>query len=562
VEKVFLQRLKQRYTKVIETPSLLDQLIDDSVNVLSVIYAQIYFPTYSNGLKDIAQYLGFQWSNPSASGSQSILWRYQWEWTKSPELKQQLITYNLEDCEALERVVNTVIQLSQSQENPEISVDDNVVRAESLMQGFPYGKRKFSIPEMEQINKAAYWDYQRDQVYVKSSKRLNDIAQHQPKRRIKAFNIDKIITYTNTVLCPYCKSTELYKTRRNSRIVHDIHFSRYGIERMILRYISHNYKCYECETKFYVQPSPWAERKYGQNFIAYVIYQLIELCILQSSVTQSLNQLFRFDLGRTTVHHVKSIAAQSYKSTYENILNKIVSGRLIHADETTIKLRNKSGYVWILTSLEEVVYIYTDTREGDMIQDLLRNFRGVLVTDFYTAYDGINCPQQKCLIHLMRDLNDDLLKYPFNEELKNIGREFTLLLKSIIETIDHFGLKTKFLRTYKPSVEDFYTQLSSHEYKNDIAIYYKERFDKNRNKLFTFLDYDDVPWNNNNAEHTIKSFAKLRRILEHEIEDKGIKDYTILLSICETCRYKGVNFLDFLRSGEKDIDDFISRTTV
>lgn len=561
-EKVFLQRLKQRYTKVIETPPLLDQLIDESVNVLSVIYAQIYFPTYSNGLKDIAQYLGFQWSNPSASGSQSILWRYQWEWTKSPELKQQLITYNLEDCEALERVVNTVIQLSQSQENPEISVDDNVVCAESLMQGFPYEKRRFSIPEMEYINKAAYWDYQRDQVYVKSSKRLNDIAQRQPKSRVKALPVDKIISYSKSVCCPHCESTQLKKSIRNSRIVHDINFCPHGIERQILRYVSHNYMCYECETKFYVQPSPWADRKYGQNFVAYVIYQIIELCILQSSVTRSLNQLFWFDLSRTTINYVKSIAAQSYKSTYESILNKIVSGRLIHADETTIKLRNKSGYVWILTSLEEVVYIYTDTREGDMIQDLLRNFRGVLVTDFYTAYDGINCPQQKCLIHLMRDLNDDLLKYPFNEELKDIGREFTLLLKSIVETINQFGLKARFLRTHKPSVEEFYKQLSIHNYKTDVAVYYKERFDKNRNKLFTFLDYDDVPWNNNNAEHTIKSFAKLRRILEHEIEDKGINDYIILLSICETCKYKGVNFLDFLRSGEKDIDDFISRTTV
>jgi hypothetical protein len=108
--------------------------------------------------------LGFQWSNRSASGSQALLWQHQWELTKSPELKQQLITYNLEDCEALECVVNTIIQLNQSHENPEISVDDNVVRAESLMQGYPYGERRFSIPEMEYVNKAAYWDYQRDQI--------------------------------------------------------------------------------------------------------------------------------------------------------------------------------------------------------------------------------------------------------------------------------------------------------------------------------------------------------------------------------------------------------------
>jgi hypothetical protein len=26
-------------------------------------------------------------------------------------------------------------------------------------------------------------------------------------------------------------------------------------------------------------------------------------------------------------------------------------------------------------------------------------------------------------------------------------------------------------------------------------------------KMFTFLDFDDIPWNNNNAEHAIKAFA-------------------------------------------------------
>jgi hypothetical protein len=28
----------------------------------------------------------------------------------------------------------------------------------------------------------------------------------------------------------------------------------------------------------------------------------------------------------------------------------------------------------------------------------------------------------------------------------------------------------------------------------------------------------------------------------------------VLLSICQTCKYKGVDFLEFVRSGERDID--------
>jgi hypothetical protein len=75
--------------------------------------------------------------------------------------------------------------------------------------------------------------------------------------------------------------------------------------------------------------------------------------------------------------------------------------------------------------------------------------------------------------------------------------------------------------------------------------------------LFTFLDFDDIPWNNNNAEHAIKAFASLRRVIEGKSTEKGLRDFLILLSICETCKYKSVDFLDFLRSGANDVDDFV-----
>jgi hypothetical protein len=75
-------------------------------------------------------------------------------------------------------------------------------------------------------------------------------------------------------------------------------------------------------------------------------------------------------------------------------------------------------------------------------------------------------------------------------------------------------------------------------------------------KMFTFLDFDDISWNNNNAEHAIKAFARLRRVIEGKTTEKGIREFLVLLSICETCKYKNLDFLKFLRSGSKNIDDF------
>jgi hypothetical protein len=74
--------------------------------------------------------------------------------------------------------------------------------------------------------------------------------------------------------------------------------------------------------------------------------------------------------------------------------------------------------------------------------------------------------------------------------------------------------------------------------------------------MFTFLSYDGIPWNNNNAEHAIKAFTRLRRIIDGLCSPKSIDDYLVLLSICQSCKYSGVDFLDFLRSGQKDIEAF------
>src|ERR1039458_2329063 len=78
--------------------------ITSSINMLSAIYAHVYFPTFSNGLKEVARHLGFNWSEAGASGLTSIVWRQHWEGSRSGLLLQCLINYNAEDCEALSRL--------------------------------------------------------------------------------------------------------------------------------------------------------------------------------------------------------------------------------------------------------------------------------------------------------------------------------------------------------------------------------------------------------------------------------------------------------------------------
>ena len=105
-------------------------------------------------------------------------------------------------------------------------------------------------------------------------------------------------------------------------------------------------------------------------------------------------------------------------------------------------------------------------------------------------------------------------------------------------------------------MDRFFRDLEKASYHSEAALKCKDRFEKNRQKLFTFLDYNGIPWNNNNAEHAIKAFAALRNVMEGTSTRAGLEEYLTLLSICQTCKYMGVDFLDFLRSGEKDIHAF------
>ena len=200
--------------------------------------------------------------------------------------------------------------------------------------------------------------------------------------------------------------------------------------------------------------------------------------------------------------------------------------------------------------------MYRPTREAEFLQDLLRDFQGVLVSDFYAGYDSLPCQQQKCLIHLIRDMNQDLLNNPFDEELQSITKPFGSLLRSIVATIDEHGLKRRLLVRHTDQVEEFFRTLSAQSLRSDAASSLRDRLLKWQNKLFTFIQYDSVPWNNNNAENAIKQFAYYRENTTGTMKEAGLNDYLVLLSIYQTCRYKGINFLKFLLSRERNIDAF------
>lgn len=560
-EKSFLMRMAKTYPDIFVSQENVDRLTARLTNLLQITYGRVYFPTYSNGLKDVSKYLGFRWSQENPSALNSIMWRLEWEISGEAALKERLLNYNMEDCAALESVFNAVVRLGL--ESRSDKVPQTFVQAGSLS-GQDYRKFKkndFTLPDLEYINSTAYWDYQRSKIYVRSNRRLQRLSKPVESASSLGLPLNGLVEDRASLpsKCPRCSSTRIRRYGWLSNKVCDLKFSKSGIKRWIVKYRHPRICCSACKSTFSPSERYSPHGKYGPGFMAYLLYGIMELRISQAAVARNLNQFFGFRFARRHIQRMKYTAAKYYENAYQQILLRLAHGNLVHVDETKIRLEGREAFVWVFANFEDVAYVYSDTREAAIPRAVLPDFRGVLVTDFYTAYDSLDCRQQKCLIHLIRDLNDDLRRNPFNAEIQEVGRSFALLLRPIIETIDRYGLKKHHLRKHLKSVDHFYKFLARHDYQSEIAQKYRKRFDKNRTSLFTFLKYDCIPWNNNNAEHAIKALANLRNTIGGTSSPKGIREYLVLLSISQSCKYRGINFLEFVRSGKQEIEDFAHR---
>jgi hypothetical protein len=125
-----------------------------------------------------------------------------------------------------------------------------------------------------------------------------------------------------------------------------------------------------------------------------------------------------------------------------------------------------------------------------------------------------------------------------------------------VDTIDRHGLVRQHLQRHKAEVSRFFRGLEARVYRSQVARAYQARFAKIEGKLFTFLDYDNVPWNNNPAEHAVKAFAWYRQSTDGTMGEDGLSDYLVLLSVQQTCKYRGISFLKFLLSQEEDVEAY------
>jgi hypothetical protein len=158
-EIIALRRMKSKLPERLHAG--IDAILERATNVLSVIHPHVYFPTYSNSLKDISRFLGFQRADADATGLQSIIWRQTWNGNRAEELKARLLQYNHDDCRGLKHITDFLSRVISPAAYPTTSLPQrpfNIVSTGELATARPHWElfrpKEYALEDFERLRNA------------------------------------------------------------------------------------------------------------------------------------------------------------------------------------------------------------------------------------------------------------------------------------------------------------------------------------------------------------------------------------------------------------------------
>ena len=171
-------------------------------------------------------------------------------------------------------------------------------------------------------------------------------------------------------------------------------------------------KCPHCKKWVYPDSGPLKHLRYGLNFVTFVIGKRMRTRMPFELIVGDLIEQFgeRLTLSAPTIVGWFKRHEPILRDLYAQ-LQKIV--RLlahVHADETGLPMNGKNWWTWVICNEHFVWYLQRQSRGHQAIEDILDGFEGVLNVDCWGAYNKLDVEQQKCLAHLVTDLNEILVR--------------------------------------------------------------------------------------------------------------------------------------------------------
>src|SRR5262249_7560007 len=96
---------------------------------------------------------------------------------------------------------------------------------------------------------------------------------------------------------------------------------------------------------------------------------------------------------------------QLFAPVVDELLELLRRSPVVQGDETGWRIDGHPAWAWCFRDPRlAMVLIDRHRRRDGLIRVLGESFAGTLVSDFYAAYNGLDCAKQRCLVHLLREL--------------------------------------------------------------------------------------------------------------------------------------------------------------
>lgn len=345
--------------------------------------------------------------------------------------------------------------------------------------------------------------------------------------------------------CPHCGGHELTPTGHvEEELVEDIPVPKVEVH----CYLRHEYLCAGCQKKSLGRGEldvPGAQ--VGPRARWLVAFARGDLGISLGKTCRLLHEWFDLKLSRAgALGHLKW-AAGLCAPVVHKLLEILRQEPVVHADETGWRINGKNVWAWCFANPRLAVFLIDEHRSAAVLKKALGDsLPGVLVSDFYAAYNGLACQKQRCLAHLLRELHDLAETLPRRYVTCNIRPWITLIQDALALGKRREQLSVKqFARARRELDERFYACAGRFTSNADCERITR-RMLKYRAELFTFLEDPRVPPDNNLGERDIRSVAATRADGGVNRTGWGATAFARIKSVVRTCQKNGLRLVDYV----------------
>jgi transposase len=259
-----------------------------------------------------------------------------------------------------------------------------------------------------------------------------------------------------------------------------------------------------------------------------------------------LQDLFGLSLTAGGLVQARHRLAGKLQPAYDRLVNQARRAPAIHTDETSGWVGGPKWWLWVYTHPRLTVYAVRQSRGRDVVHEILGpTFPGVLVSDCLSVYDNATALQHKCYAHHHKAVRDATKRHPdgktpFLHDLRQLLRSAQQL------KTDTPTLAVANFRKQRHALDRSAKRRIVPPRTDPIEEAVANRFRKQLDHLFTFLDHPPVDATNNLAERQLRPAVIARKLSCGNRTERGARTWEILASLSATCLQQGASFRDLI----------------